>query len=446
MSWSRKKEAEVVRPLLPTEERFAAINYALLISTLTWFSGDHKAAGILLKEKVCAILEANPWLAGRLARRCSTQVVLIHPPKVTFDEDDATEEGEQATTPPTKHFCHVNKEKTNKESPLHRKTPLDDLHRKCKPFLAPSWKCLWKISIVPCQEAPNEKFAVIHSMSHVLGDGHTYYQLHNMLTCSSRILALNADRILGSVESQRHAVGEKELATVNSAGFVIGSICGFLRATLLAPLRLAPQMERNYYVIDREKIDTIKAHATEQQYTKEHDAVSFVSTNDILTSWFFRQSKCTCGLMAMNFRNRLEGHTDEHAGNYENLVIYYPKDFASPQLIRESLLNGESTSSWKRAVTSETTSPLSFCQHLSSRWTLVTNWSSFAKDAEIPGCFEELHIPLVGKSATDSLVVGVIFRAGPNNQTGMFTIGNATAMRGVKDADTTLFALERNME
>ena len=44
------------------------------------------------------------------------------------------------------------------------------------------------------------------------------------------------------------------------------------------------------------------------------------------------------GNMAVNFRNRVENCTDNDVGNYENLITYRPEDFATPSLIRKSLM------------------------------------------------------------------------------------------------------------
>ncbi|CAE7607940.1 unnamed protein product, partial [Symbiodinium microadriaticum] len=43
------------------------------------------------------------------------------------------------------------------------------------------------------------------------------------------------------------------------------------------------------------------------------EAASFISTNDILTSSYLRAADCDLGLMAINYRNRIEGLTDRMA-------------------------------------------------------------------------------------------------------------------------------------
>ena len=49
--------------------------------------------------------------------------------------------------------------------------------------------------------------------------------------------------------------------------------------------------------------------------------IPYVSTNDIITSWFFRTRNHDYGMMLVNFRNRICGLTDTDAGNYEVRTI-----------------------------------------------------------------------------------------------------------------------------
>ena len=68
----------------------------------------------------------------------------------------------------------------------------------------------------------------------------------------------------------------------------------------------------------------------------ENDGVPFVSTNDVLASWFLQNTQCDFGMMVFNCRNRLAGHTDLHAGSYLNTLFYQRPDSSAPGLIRQS--------------------------------------------------------------------------------------------------------------
>ena len=91
------------------------------------------------------------------------------------------------------------------------------------------------------------------------------------------------------------------------------------------------------------------------------------------------------GLMAFNCRNRIKEHTDKHAGNYENLILYYPpNDTSAPSHIRLSLREG------RRVVTTSRT--FQHWELASSDVALQTNWTTFAsfrdnkKHLVLPNC------------------------------------------------------------
>mgnify|MGYP000549848378 CR=1 FL=1 len=223
-----KKGKMLVRDLLPIEQEFSKINRWMHISTLTWFAGNHEAAAVVLRQKVSDLLVANPWLAGRFERHfCNCKVVLVHPQSTSKNSKDVTK----------KHFRHVAPKKG-----LCRKTPMENLAKYCNKFYATQSKCLWKVTVIPCWEKPNEHFAVIHSMSHVIADGFTYYRIHNMLVCSDSekakdnhdnttttttngcVSSLNPQRIMDTVSLQESAMGKDEMHVLSSAGALVGAI------------------------------------------------------------------------------------------------------------------------------------------------------------------------------------------------------------------------------
>lgn len=89
---------------------------------------------------------------------------------------------------------------------------LKDGNDRNQPFL--------KITLVPCcvtttadngMAPTTARFCLFFSMSHVLGDGHTYYRLYNMLMnyMDSPVEPLTVDRIPGSMEQRAKLLGEK---------------------------------------------------------------------------------------------------------------------------------------------------------------------------------------------------------------------------------------------
>ena len=57
----------------------------------------------------------------------------------------------------------------------------------------------------------------------------------------------------------------------------------------------------------------------------------FVSTNDILTSGFFTACRTTIGVMGLDCRGRLEGITEDLAGNYATALVLDEGVFEAPR-------------------------------------------------------------------------------------------------------------------
>ena len=75
-------------------------------------------------------------------------------------------------------------------------------------------------------------------------------------------------------------------------------------------------------------------------------------------------------------------------------------------------------------------------KHVRGRFSLVSNWASFAQNSDLPGCKEAVHIPLFVKGKhplPNNLSVGIIFRAGPG-KTAMYVVGNSKVMRRLDNA------------
>ena len=103
----------------------------------------------------------------------------------------------------------------------------------------------------------------------------------------------------------------------------------------------------------------------------------FVSTNDALTSWFFREMKCDINVMVANFRSRrpaILDLTEHHAGNYEANVPYFPGDVERPALIRQSILSPENQFRARRAGSPATKVPGFFLPILEPNGLITSVW------------------------------------------------------------------------
>mmetsp|Transcript_2163 Transcript_2163/g.2505 ORF Transcript_2163/g.2505 Transcript_2163/m.2505 type:complete len:420 (+) Transcript_2163:83-1342(+) len=358
------------------------------IHTLTWFKGDFQAAKFKLKERLMLMIAKNPWLIGRISVASCFPVVKCHLSYTPTKDDDFNI---------TDYFTIIDPT----DSPLSYDIPIGQIND----HMNKSFTCIkngpkepiFKFTIIPCSKNPQEAFALSFQLSHVAGDGAVYYKLLHMLcsTSDDTIVELNPERIEKSDALQQEAMNKAEFDFPTSLGVILVALSG-----------VAMNSFKGSIPYDCHFVDPIKMKEAKEASVKD-DGLPFVSTNDVLTSWFMKQAESPYGLMAINWRNRLEGHTDLHAGNYENVIFYNEKDYESPGLIRKSL------DSCKRFVTKEEKLP-SWWEMARSSIAIVTNWTSFAKPNEIEGCDEHLHVPIISfdDAGTHKMPLLVIFRAG----------------------------------
>ena len=239
-------------------------------------------------------------------------------------------------------------------------------------------------------------FALVVSMNHTVGDGHTYYRLYGMLDAATEVEALDPIRVPGFEEAKTGVIGEDESAMLASAGIALGIVgtYTFAKVTHRKPQNVC------VHAVDPAWI------AQEKAMVKEDAQVPFISTNDALTSWFFREMNCDTNLMLANFRNRnpsILDLTDDHAGNYEANVPYFPGDFETPGLIRQSILSPDHEFRVRRAGSPATRIP-TFWTLLRNRIAIITNWASFYRDVALRADPERedseisrprLHLPIM---------------------------------------------------
>jgi hypothetical protein len=416
----------VLTPLTDVETRLlsAGINP---IATLTWFEGDPVTAAALLRDRVQTIVHHNPWLCGRLVRNQQGQVYLSYSSTIVNIE-----------TVVDKLFRFVQQPMDS----IHRQTRVANLPRlltEANMMLQPGCDLiqpLWKVVVLPCAQSPNTCFALVVSLSHAVGDGHTFYQLHNALllqeynntssttTMKPRIIpTLQPERIANTLEQQEAAVGADEFRIFRMPGYYFTILRGIFLSKIWAPL---PWIGRQYrgesrlFLLDMDQIQSVK----DDSIALEEEPSLFVSTNDVLTSWFFENSDCQHGRMNINFRNRLPGHHDNLAGNYE-FVLHYrvPQDTFRPALIRKSL------SPLKRAVTA--LEPVRNSELIMSNLSIISNWASFTRESfhwqpmMKGGCQAQLHVPLLDIAGflPCTVAICIIFQA-TQDRLGVMVIGS----------------------
>ncbi len=129
------------------------------------------------------------------------------------------------------------------------------------------------------------------------------------ITNYSSIVAMIPERIADSEKLQIDTFGKEESLPFSSGGNTIRAIRGMLACQMCGNTT-----QMNYEWVDASKIRHLKDKAAKEA------GMAFVCTNDAITSWFMNEAKCPMGVMAINWKGRLRGHTVLHAGNYENMI------------------------------------------------------------------------------------------------------------------------------
>lgn len=431
----KKNETATRIRLLPIED-FMLVTGGRLVSSLTWFAGDHATAAGVLRDRLRDIVAANPWLTGQIVRRNATNYLEYFSP--------AAEEEEAALS---ELFLHV----SPKKSLFSRTTSVvtvSAVARQMGYTVQPQRKHrVFALTVIPCRTSPTTHFCVFASMSHIVGDGHTFYSIYNYLigggTGSSSsatgssdknddaaqaggsgvaVPVLEAIRIESSPQQVAEALGgvRREPLLTQSLAFLLPAAVGMVVGKLRALCCMQFQTRQHYCFLKATEINKMKEEAGQADTT-----VDFCSTNDVISAWIFSNARCRHGFMTVNLRGRLEGHTENHAGNYITLLYYrIPADCSTPGLVRRSV------SALKRAKTAS--SPPA--RLLTGGAVILTNWATFASDrVTLPNCREELHCPLLTNQLDKhpaNVILGVVFRA-QSNQLGMLICGTGSKMDGL---------------
>ena len=156
---------------LPSE--LAMGQYSNSLTTITFYEGDYLKIKSELECRLNEVLQVNPWLGGRLVVKPGEEDL-----KLWYDP-------ECHDIPSNIYTCHE-----PGVIPLQRSTK----YRQYKDYLPDYSVCvpplqgligtnhpIFKVTVVPDVIEHHERFAVIVSQSHMIGDAHTYYKIFHML-------------------------------------------------------------------------------------------------------------------------------------------------------------------------------------------------------------------------------------------------------------------------
>merc|ERR1719285_1172864 len=82
-----------------------------------------------------------------------------------------------------------------------------------------------------------DTFALVVSMSHIIGDGHTFYRISDQLSTDSSIISLDASREGSNITRKvEEALGKAETGFLTSAKFGLSMVSGAICQILFGPL------------------------------------------------------------------------------------------------------------------------------------------------------------------------------------------------------------------
>jgi len=366
------------------------VNAGAPVTTVTYFKGvTPQDALAAVKERLRKVVSANPWIAGRIVKRKSNKrFLLLHPAP-----------GEPVAEEMMEELLQMDRDVIG----LHSALPyakLTEVVGKSE-ALAPSIGASYMFRSEAAQESlttrvtivsdPTDENAccLIFSMSHVVADGHSYYQVLRQLSETEEIKALNATRKQEYTAKQIEAQGQEDYNFM------------FHRLVPKSILGLLSQGD----TICCLKVDKARMAAAKEAAMKENPhGVRYISSNDVLTSCFGKLTGARLNAMAMSFRGRLEGLEEDDMGNYETSLMSDSEVYARPTDLRHALQSGP---------------PFRLRgQPLPGMWELIqskvaagSNWAGFAGSLTIAGVPQGLHLPLLPAKAP--LDIMCIFQSRP---------------------------------
>ena len=386
------------------------------ITTVQFYRGDATAAATFLRQRLVDVARLNPWIGGRLVKTKEPSGLALQFSKENVPIDELFEVIDELFK-----VDESNDEWKYEKVEIHAGMPYGQLvYKLAKPKNANGKKLIiavpngeklikkrkpvCKLTVLSCSH-PSDSFAVIFSMSHVVGDGHSYYTILNMLSASAELTEMDVSREEKFQEAIPRHIGQKEFQFMMSPPFCM--MCHYIGI-----MSTAKKVTPLCFFLDKEKLAAAK-----EQAKAENGAAAFVSTNDIVTSGFGRAVQARMLTMTVDFRNKVEGLTAKHAGNYFGGLIWDPDGYGSPNTIRTALTGSPPLS--------RGTLPTGCC--ISGNWTaMISNWSSMSKGSlDIPDCQQTLHLPYLNTAEmkVDSCIV---FKARPGEVAVMLFLQNAT--------------------
>ena len=403
----------------------------LPIGSVSFFEGDYKQAAAHLERRCEAILQANPWLAGWLLPIPDLQI--LYDPKGQDRPPGIFQVFEPGRIPLKQSTPYEMYSEMIRDAVVSGN---DQLVGQNQP--------LWRVSIIPDAGEWEGKFALTVSMSHAIGDAHTYYKFYNMLNCEATVEAMNPIRIPQYKEAVHDLLGRSESIFVETilsspnAGKKDLPVPSLHPSVVVEQLAFEPTLSQfqaspaSTRTLSKEKSPLLRSfqqHKMEQLeeenvikmfYVNEEwvtrkqgrrgsvfeadlttlsdlSSSKSLTANSIIASWFFRMNEACLGILMMNMRQRLGDRCpidSNHAGNYAHALVCGAEDFSSPSGLQHAVqtMNRQTPSDHLQLDTSRNSS-------------MCVNWANFYhKELNLSDeCHQTVHLPIYNTTVLRNL-------------------------------------------
>eukprot|EP00978_Attheya_sp_CCMP212_P018185 scaffold49463_cov47-Attheya_sp.AAC.2 len=400
--------------LLPLEQTLSVFEAPM--ASIAFFDGSYQSAAEYLRPRMADIVKKNPWLGGWLLKAPGEKEM-----KLWFDpsSDDLAPNIFRVYEPGDIPLSRNNTLYSDYDAIVREHGAKVPSNKELMGRNIP----IFQLSVIPDAEAPEERFALVASMSHVGGDPHTFFMIYNMLYKGTNIFELNPMRKLLASESIMNRMGKQETFYISQA----------VANPVWRPSHKKEEED------EEDKMQMMIFHISQAWLDEREEALSgidkiesggekmmnptgqhVVSTYALLASWFFKKVSASVGLMTCSVRNKLLDCdvNDCDAGNYQNPIPLTSIDYATPQLVSKALETG-------RRCGSVPPEPLPRFQW-DKTFSVATDWSDYYETSVDIGSDDDMisevqQIPLYDTkdllSLPNKLSLIVLFTArGKNNR------------------------------
>ncbi|KAJ3286142.1 hypothetical protein HDU79_006715 [Rhizoclosmatium sp. JEL0117] len=311
-------------PLLKEETAFTLFDTDMSTTAVWFFEGSAPVS--FIQDRLKQIVSKNPWLAGKLSKDAQGVIGVLCDESIDWIQSDIT----------ASKLISVKQWDldVNSAHPLVARTVgsipgvFVPSARACMNKQLP----LFSVSVLTSKS----HFALVVSLNHAIADGATFYKIANMFSESCMVESLAFERVQSFPQELKLVVPDVSTLEV-TLSMRLSMVYTFISKVLQFAWQKVVLRQDCFPTCVRPIPATWIASEKRKSQAEGAGKESFVSSNDIVTSYLLRVTNCHYGAMAVNLRNRMPGIHSLLAGNYESVVLYMPPDFMKPQQIRASI-------------------------------------------------------------------------------------------------------------